>query len=84
MTKYLKGYDDCMMIGMIPTDPIDLAHDVLLQKLYAIGSSKHSVNCFNSYLPKKSFLVNLGNNFSQSASAFCGVHKLLFWDRLAF
>ena len=84
MIKFLKAYDDCMMIGMNPIDLIDLAHDVLLQKLYAIGSSKHSVNCFNSYLPYKSFLVNLGNNFSQRASAFCGVHKLLFWDRLVF
>ena len=29
-------------------DTID--HDILLQKLYAIGFSKHSVNWFRSYL----------------------------------
>ena len=35
-------------------DTID--HDILLQKLHAIGFSKHSV---------KTLLVNLGNVFSQ-------------------
>ena len=52
-------------------DTID--HDVLLQKLYAIGFSKHTVNWFKSYLSNRSFLVNLENNFSQPASASCGV-----------
>ena len=52
-------------------DKID--HDVVLQKLYAIGLPKHTVNWFQSYLSNRSFLVNLGNNFSQSAS--CGVPR---------
>ena len=52
-------------------DTID--HDVFLQKLYAIGFSKHTVNWFQSYLSNRSFLVNLGNNFSQPASVSCGV-----------
>ena len=52
-------------------DTID--HDVLLQKLYAIGFSKHTVNWFQSYLSNRSFLVNLENNFSQPASVSCGV-----------
>ena len=51
-------------------DTID--HDVLLQKLYAIGFSKHAVNWFQSYLSNRSFLVNLGN-ISQPASVSCGV-----------
>ena len=65
------------MTGMIRIDlqkafdTID--HDVLLQKLYAIGFSKHAVNWFQSYLSNRSFLVNLGNNFSQPASVSCGV-----------
>ena len=45
-------------------------HDMLLKKLYAIG---FSVNWFKSYLSNRSFLVNLGNNFSQPASVSCGV-----------
>ena len=44
-----------------------------MKKLNAIGFSKHIVNLFQSYLCNRSFLVNLGNNFSQSASVSCGV-----------
>ena len=69
--KILKDFNKGLMTGIIPIDlqkafdTID--HDVLLQKLYAIGFSKHTVNCFQSYLSNISFLVNLGNNVS------CGV-----------
>ena len=52
-------------------DTID--HDVLLQKLYAICFSKHTVNWVRFYLSYRSFLVNVGNNFSQPASVSCGV-----------
>ena len=52
-------------------DAID--HDILLQKLYAIGFSKHSVNWFRSYLINRTFLVNLGNAFSQPACVSSGV-----------
>ena len=48
-------------------------HDLLLQKLYAIGFSKYTVNWFKSYLSNRSFLINLGNNFSQPAPVCCGV-----------
>ena len=47
-----------------------IEHDILQQKLYAIGFSKHSVNWFRSDLINRTFLVNLGNVFSQPA---CGV-----------
>ena len=47
-----------------------IEYDILLQKLYAIGFSKHSVNWFRSDLINRIFLVNLGNVFSQPA---CGV-----------
>ena len=51
----------------------DFDHDVLLQKLYAFGFSKHTVNWFKSYLSNRFFLINLGNNFSQAASVSCDV-----------
>ena len=44
-----------------------------MQKLYAVGFSEHTANWFQSYLSNISFLVNLGNNFSQPASVSCGV-----------
>ena len=52
-------------------DTID--YDILLQQLYAIGFSKHSVNWFWSYLINRTFLVNLGNTFSQPAFVSSGV-----------
>ena len=48
-------------------------HNVLLQKLYAISFSKHTVNWFKSYLSSRSFMGNLGINFSEPASVSCGV-----------
>ena len=86
--KILKGFDRGMMTGMIlidlqkAFDTID--HDMLLQKLYAIGFSKRTVNWFKSYLSNGSFKVNLGNNFSQPASVSCGVPKVLFWVHSCF
>ena len=73
MIKFDRG----MMTGMIIIDlqkafnTID--HDVLLQKLYAIGFAKRTINWFKSYLSNRSFKVSLGNNFSQHASVSCGV-----------
>ena len=65
------------MTGMVLTDlqkTFDTIYqDILLQKLYAVVFLKHTVNWFQSYLSNRSFLVNLGNNFSQPASVSCGV-----------
>ena len=44
---------------------VTIDHDIPLQKLYAIGFSKHLVNSFRSYLINKAFLVKLRNIFSQ-------------------
>ena len=52
-------------------DAID--NGALLQN--AIGFAKHTVTWFKSYLSNRSFLVNLGNNFSQPASVSCGVRQ---------
>ena len=48
-------------------------HDILLQNFCAIGFSKHLVNWFQSYLINRTFLVNLGNAFSQPACVSSGV-----------
>ena len=75
--KILKGFDQALITGMIlidlqkSFDTID--HDILLQKLHAIGFSKLSVNWFRSYLTNRTFLVNLGNVFSQPACVSSGV-----------
>ena len=41
--------------------------------MYAIGFSKNSVNWFRSYVINRTFLVNLGNVFSQPACVSGGV-----------
>ena len=75
--KVLKGFDKALMTGMILNDLskafATIDYDILLQKLYATGFSKHSVNCFQFYLSNRSFLVDLRNNFSQPSSVSCGV-----------
>ena len=63
-------------------DTID--HDVLLQELYAIGFSKHTVNWFQSYISNRSFLVNLGNNCFQPPSVSCGVPQGSILGQLLF
>ena len=86
--KILKGFDWGMMTGMILTDlqkafdTID--HDVLLQKLYAIGFSKRTINWFKSYLSNRSFKVNFENNFSQPASVSCGLPQGSIFSPLLF
>ena len=69
--KILKGFDQGLMTGTILIDlqkAFDTFNDdILLQKLYPIGFSKHSVNWSQSYLINITFLANLGNAFSQPA-----------------
>ena len=50
-------------------------HDVNMKKLFDIGFSKHTANWFKSSLSSRSFLVNLGNNFSRSASVSCSASE---------
>ena len=69
--KILKGFDQASIDLQKVFDTI--IHDILQQKLYAIGFSKHSVNWFRSYLINRTFLVNLGNAFSQPACVSSGV-----------
>ena len=73
---------------MVGTILIDLKktidHDVLLQKLYALGFSKHAAKWFQSDLSNRSFLVNFGKNFSKPASVSCGVARVSILGPLLF
>ena len=57
--KTLKGFDQGLITGIILIDLqkafVTIDHDILIQKLYAIGFSKHSVNWFRSYLTSRTF-----------------------------
>ena len=81
--KILKTFEKGLTSGTIPLDLQKVFetthHDIYLQKLYDISFWKHTVNWFQSYLSSISFLVNLGNNFSQPASVSSDVpqHSIL-------
>ena len=80
--KNLKSFDQDLITGIIlidlPKAYDTINHDILLKKLYAIGFSKLSVNWIWSYLINITFLVNLGNAFSQPACVSSGVPQGLF------
>ena len=86
--KILKGFDQGLMTGMFlidlqkAFDTID--HDILLQKLYAIGFPKHSVNWFRSYLINRTFIVIWRMLFSQPANVSRVYHKDLFLALYSF
>ena len=69
--KILKSFEQGLITGMILIDFQKtfgtIYHDILLQKLYAIGFSKYLVNWFQSYIINWTFLLNLGNVSSQPA-----------------
>ena len=86
--KILKGFDQglttCMILIDLQKAFDTMDHDILLQKLYAIGSSKHSVNWFQSYLINRTCCVNLGNVFSQPACVSSSVPQGSFLGPLLF
>ena len=88
--KILKGFGQGLITGMILTDlqkafdTIDHDINCMLQKLYAIGFSKHSVNWFRSYLLNRTFLVKLRNTFSQLACVSSGVPQRSILGPLIF
>ena len=57
--------------------------NVLLQKLYAVGFSKRAVTWVKNFISNRAFLDNLGNIFSHTASASCGIPQVSFflWGR---
>ena len=75
--KILKGSDNGIFTGMIiidlqkAFDTID--HNILLEKLKAIGFCDDTVNWFHSYLTDRAFLVSIENKYSSISKISCGV-----------
>ena len=61
--KILKGFDEGLLTGMILID-LQKHHEILLQKLKAIRSSKGTLQWFRSYLSEQIFLVNNDSKLS--------------------
>ena len=79
MIKFLKGFEDGLLPGMILIDLQKafgtINHDMLLRKVCIIGSTDDTIKWFQSYLSNRKFSVNLENSFSEISSLLCGVPK---------
>ena len=84
----LKGFDNGLFTGMILIDlqkafnTID--HNILLEKLKAIGFFNDNVNWFHSYLTNRVFLGSIENKYSRISKISCGVRQGAILDPLLF
>ena len=73
--KILKGFNNGLFTGMIlidlqkAFDTID--HNILLEKLKAIGFCDDTGNWFHSYLTDRAFLVSIENKYSSISTISC-------------
>ena len=77
--KILKGFDNGRFTGTIlidlqkAYDTID--HNILLEKLKAIGFCDDTVNWFHSYLTSRTFLASIENKYSSISKISCGISQ---------
>ena len=75
--KVRTGFEKGSLTGMVlidlqkAFDTID--HGILLDKMNCLGFFKSTVASFNSYLTHRSFIVNVGNEYSSPGKLSCGV-----------
>ena len=73
----MKGFDKGLLSGMILVDlqkTFDtIGHDIVLEKVSAIGFSNHTIGWFMSYLSNRLCRVNLENCYSDPSNITCGV-----------
>ena len=75
--KVRTGFEKGLLTGMVlinlqkAFDTID--HGTLLDKMNCLGFSYSTIAWFNSYLTKRSFIVNVGKEYSSPGKLSCGV-----------
>ena len=75
--KVRTGFEKGLLTGMVlidlqkAFDTID--HGILLDKMNCLGFSNSTVEWFNSYLTNRSFIVNVGKEYSSPGRLSCGV-----------
>ncbi len=73
----MKGADSGLLTGMIlidlqkAFDTID--HNILLDKMIFLGFSNSVISWFRSYLNNRTFIVNIGTDYSDPGNLTCGV-----------
>ena len=80
MKKSYIAYNHCDALQFTDMILIDLQkafdtieHNILLEKLKAIGFFDDTVNWFHSYLTDRAFLISIENKYSSITKIFCGV-----------
>ena len=63
-------------------DTID--HEIFLDKMVCLGFSDSTISWFKSYLQNRSFLVNIGKEYSNPGSLSCGVPQGLILGPIIF
>ena len=75
--KVRTGFEKGLLTGMVlidlqkAFDTID--HGIFLDKMNCPGFSNSTVAWFNSYLTNRSFIVNVGKDYSSPGKLSCGV-----------
>ena len=75
--KVQTGFEKGLLTGMVlidlqkAFDTID--HGILLDKMNCLGFSNSTVASFNSYLTNRSFVVDVGKEYSSPGRLSCGV-----------
>ena len=75
--KVQTGFEEGLLTGMVlidlqkAFDTID--HGILLDKMKYLGFSTSTIDWFNSYLTNRSFIVNVGKEYSSPGKLSCGV-----------
>ena len=75
--KILQGFDKGMLTGMILIDlqkAFDtINHQLFLEKLSILGFDTSTIAWYKSYLENRTFLVNVGKEYSTAGKINCGV-----------
>ena len=75
--KVKIGFEKGLLTGMVlidlqkAFDTID--HSILLEKMSCLGFAGKTIAWYTSYLTNRSFIVNVGNEFSSLGKLSCGV-----------
>ena len=86
--KVQTSFEEGLQTGMVlidlqkAFDTID--HGILLDKMKYLGFSTSTIDWFNSYLFNRSFIVNVGKEYSSPGKLSCGVPQGLILGPLLF
>ena len=86
--KVKIGFEEGLLTGMVLIDlqkAFDtIEHSILLEKMSCLGFAGKTIAWYKSYLTNRSFIVNVGKEFSSPGKLSCGVPQGLILGPLLF